>query len=60
MPKMSSTESTINATQDLIHAMKNSAPVSPLVTLVDAHKEALRYLAYIFGKTTSTAEPMIF
>ena len=50
MPKMSSTDSTIHVTQYLIHALENPAPVSPIVTLGNAQKDALKSLADIFGK----------
>ena len=33
MPQMSSTDTTIHATQSLIHALHNPDPVSPLYTL---------------------------
>ena len=58
MPKISSTDDNIHAAQDLIHVMKNIEPASPLITLVNAHKEALRSLPDIFGKTTSPVEPL--
>ena len=57
MPKMSSTDAIIHAAQDLIHALKNPAPASPLVTLGNLRKESLRSLADIFVKVTSPAEP---
>ena len=55
MPKMSTTYETINAAQDLIHTLQNPSPEIPLVTLVNSHKEALIYIEYIFGKSTSPA-----
>ena len=57
MPTISSTNATIHAAQDLIHALQTPEPASPLVTLENAHKEALIYLADIFGKSTSPAVP---
>ena len=32
-PQMSSTDAIIHAAEDLIHALKNSVPATPLVTL---------------------------
>ena len=58
MPRMSSTEATIHAAQYLIRALQNPAPAIPLATLGNAHKEALRSLAEIFGKATSPAIPL--
>ena len=55
MPKMSYTDATINAVQDLIYALQNPSHASPLVTIVNLHKEALIYPADIFGKSTSPA-----
>ena len=57
MPKISSTDANIHAAQYLIHALKNSVPSSPLVTLRNAHKGVLRYLADIFGISISPEEP---
>ena len=37
MPNMSSIDSTIHDAQDLINALKNTAPDRPLVTLVNSH-----------------------
>ena len=54
---MSATYATIHATQDLIHALQNPAPVIPLVTLVNSHKEALISLAKIFGKVLAPEIP---
>ena len=42
MPKISSTDATIHAAQDLIHGLKNPAPFSPLATLGNSHNEAFR------------------
>ena len=55
MPKMSTTDETMNAAQDLIHTLQNPSPAIPLVTLVNSHKEALISIEYIFGKSTSPA-----
>ena len=52
-----STDATIHATQDLIHALQNTAPARPLVTLENEYKEALIYLAKIFGKQISPLVP---
>ena len=57
MPKISSTDSTIHAAQDLTYALQNPPPFSPLVTLGNAHKESLRSLADTFGKSTSPEVP---
>ena len=58
MPKMSTTDATIHATQDLIHSLQNSEPARPLFTLVNSHKESLRSLSEIFIKATSAAVPL--
>ena len=47
---MSSTDVMIHAAHDLIHPLQNPAPVSPIVTIINAHKGALIYLADIIGK----------
>ena len=47
---MSSTDAMIHAAHDLIHPLQNPAPVSPIVTIRNAHKGALIYLADILGK----------
>ena len=57
MPKMSSTDATIHAVQDLIIALQNASPSRPLVTVINVHKEALIYLANIFGKAAPSAVP---
>ena len=44
MPQMSSTDETFHATQDIIYALQNTAPASPLVKLGNGHKEALSNL----------------
>ena len=59
MPQMSAMDSTYHATQDLIYALQNQAPVIPLVKLGHVHKEELKILADIFRKSTppiSTSE----
>ena len=38
MPPMSSTDAKIHAAHGLIHALQNTAPAIPLVTLENAHK----------------------
>ena len=53
MPKISSTDATINASQDLVHALQNLEPAILIVTLGNSHKEALISLLDIFGKATS-------
>ena len=58
MQKMSSTDATIHAAQDLIHALKNPAPKIPLIPLVNLHKEALIYPSYKFEKETSPRVPV--
>ena len=57
MPQMSSTAATIHATRDLIYAIQNTEPEIPLVKLGNAHKEALRSLAEIFGNATPPEVP---
>ena len=57
MLKISSTDATIYAAQDLINLLQNPEPARPLVTLVNAHKEPFISLADIFGKSTSPAVP---
>ena len=58
MPKMSPTDSKIHAAQDLVNVLQNPAPDIPLATLGHKHKEELRPLLDIFGKSTSPAVPM--
>ena len=57
MPEMLSTDATIHAEQDLIHALQNPAPDRTLVKLENVNKEALISLSEIFGKATSKAVP---
>ena len=52
MPQMSSTDATFHAAQGLICALHNSAPVNPIVKLVNVHKKALSTLENIFRKAT--------
>ena len=49
---MSSTDAMIHAAHDLTHPLHNPAPASPIVTIRNAHRGALIYLANIFGKET--------
>ena len=58
MPNMSSTDATIHAAQDLIHALQNTEPASPLVTPGNAHKEALISLEETFVKAPPPAVPL--
>ena len=52
MPQMSSTYATIHATHDLIYALQNPEPSSPLVKLVNIPKGKLITLEKIFRKAT--------
>ena len=54
---MSSTDAIIHAAHNLICALQNPAPASPLVTLVNAHKKSLISLEDISEKATSPAVP---
>ena len=54
---MSSTDAMIHAAHDLIHPLHNPAPASPIVTIRNAHRGALIYLANIFGKAAPSAVP---
>ena len=58
MPKLPSKYSSIHAAQYFIRALKNPAPVIPLVTLVNAYKEAFIPLANIFEKVTPPEIPL--
>ena len=58
MLKMSSIDAIIHAAKDWIRALKNLAPTSPLVTIWNALKESLGYLADIFIKATSPEVPL--
>ena len=57
IPKMSSTDATIHATQDLIYALQDPAPDSSSVKLVNTHNESFIEIAYIFRKETPSAVP---
>ena len=57
IPKMSSTDAIIHAAQDLFNALKDPSPDIPVGTPGNSHKEALKYLAEIFGKATSPTVP---
>ena len=48
---MYSTDAETHALQDLIHAIQNPAHARPILKLGNEHKEALRYLGEIFGKS---------
>ena len=50
--KISSTDASIYAIQDLIHALHNPAPASLILKLVNEHIAALRMLLGIFNKST--------
>ena len=47
-----------HSAQDLISALYNPEPASPIVKLGNAHKEALISLAEIFRKATPAAVPL--
>ena len=57
MPQMSSINATCHAAQDLIYALPNPAPASPLIKLGHRQKESLKTLADIFRKSNSPAVP---
>ena len=58
MPQMSSTDATFHASHDLIYALHNPAQAIPLVTLGNAHKEALITLSEIFTKSKNPELPL--
>ena len=58
MPQVSSMDATYHAAQDLIYALQNTAPKSPLVKLGNGKNEALRTLAEISRKATPPAVPL--
>ena len=58
MPKLYSTNAPILSAEDIIHELRNPAPISPLVTLGNLHKEAMISLAEIFVKATSQELPL--
>ena len=55
MPQMSFIDSTYHAAKDLIYALQNPAPASPLVKFRHEHKEILKTLDNIFRKTNLPA-----
>ena len=57
MPHISSINETYHAAQDLIYALQNPSPASPLVKLGHGYKEALKTLADIFRKVNPPAVP---
>ena len=57
MPNMSSKDATFHAAQDLICALHNPAPASPLVKLRNGHNESLSTLAEIFIKSSPPEVP---
>ena len=50
MPQMYSMDATYHSAQDIIHALQNPAPASPLVKLGHGHNKALKTLAEILIK----------
>ena len=54
---MFSMDATYHAAQDLIYALKNPAPASPLVKLGHGNKESLNALSYIFRKANPPVVP---
>ena len=50
-------DATYHAAHDLIYALHNPAPESPLVKLGNGHKEALETLAEILRKSNPPAVP---
>jgi hypothetical protein len=54
LPRTSSADAATTAAQDLIYALQNPHPASPLSPLNDEHQIALRLLAEMF----STAAPL--
>ena len=57
MPHMYSMDANYHAAQDLIYALQNPAPASPLVNFGNGHREALKTLADIFRKPNPPAVP---
>ena len=57
MPQMSSMDATYHAIQDLIYALHNPAPASPLLKLGHGHKESLKTLDDIFIKENRPSVP---
>ena len=54
---MSSTDAAIDAAQDLIHALQNTAPAIQIATLGNHHTSALISLARILDKATHQDRP---
>ena len=59
MPHMSSMDANFHAPQDLIFALHNPAPETPLLKLGNGHKEAFSNLAKIFRKANPSAVPLM-
>ena len=57
MPPMSYMDANYHSAQDLIYALHNPSPTSPLVELGTGHKESLNTLAKIFRKANPPAVP---
>jgi len=57
MPKLSSADAARNAAKDLIQALGNPAPASPLNQLTDPELQALRQLAQIFDAAAPKVDP---
>jgi hypothetical protein len=57
MPRASSTEEASAAARDLIEALANPGPASPLAPLSDSHRQALFQLADIFSQATDDCSP---
>ena len=60
MPKMSSKDETFHATLDLIYALQNPDPDSPLGKLGNGHKETISNLEEIFIKAIPPKVPLRF
>ena len=52
VPKTSSADAAVAAAHDLIHALQNPHPASPLAPLREEHRHALETLAEIFSSVT--------
>ena len=57
MPQISSMDANYHAAQELIYALHNPAPTSPLLKLGKLHQESLKNLADIFRKANHQAVP---
>ena len=57
MLQMSSMDATYHASQDLIYALQNLAPASPLLKLGHDNKEALKTLADVSRKANTPSVP---